>query len=331
MRVVWRVTSQCNADCYHCYVKKEEKDDFSTKEAFEIIERITEIKNPVVILSGGEALLREDIHEIIGYGKAKGVIMRMGSNGKLVTKKVAKELRESGLSQLAISIEGTQKTHDLMRGEGSFRKAVQAIENCNEVGLASVINCCLTKVNLGEFSEILDIAEKLNIEKCFFGIYLPVGNALGKNQYSLNSSELTIFLKNIYHEQKIRGIQILIRNAPCHIVLPARENKPVEENEIFPGCAAGINRITITANGDMLPCAWLPFLRIGNIKEISIKEAMESNIVKELRDHSFKGRCGRCKHRKICGGCRARAYLSYGDYLQEDPLCTDEFYEKAEV
>ena len=107
-----------------------------------------------------------------------------------------------------------------------------------------------------------------------------------------------------------------------------RENESAKEYEIFSGCAAGINRITITANGDLLPCAWLPLLRMGNIKKMDVEDAMESNVIEEIRSHFFKVKYGKCKRREIYGEYRARTCLSCKDCLQEDPLCPDELYEE---
>jgi len=335
----WNVTKECNLRCKHCYYEAGEglEDELTAEEALQLIDRIVETfgEGTGVTLGGGEALLREDIFDLISIGTKKGLRMSLASNGKAIDREVAVKLKEAGLADVIIPIDGVKETHDSIRGKGIFDLAVKAAKNCREAGLELVVDPCIMKCNVGELPDILDIAEGLGARQCRFFHYVAMGRG-SENipDGELNADRYAENLVEIYEEQRKREIELCTTHASQYwVILKRMEEKglPVPDffYDAFPGCRAGVAMLSIKPNGDVVPC---PFFEVtaGNVREVSFSEILNSKVVSELRDRDrLKGRCGECIHRTLCGGCRVRAYAQTGDYMEADPMCSDFFFEKG--
>lgn len=337
----WNVTRECNLRCKHCYYDAATplEDELSTEQAFSLIDDIAETfgDNVRVTLGGGEPLMRKDLFEIIKYGKERGVSLVLASNGIKLTEDVAKRLKTTGVEEVIVAIDGTQETHDAIRGKGVFEKTVKGAQTCKAAGLSVVIDPCIMKQNEDETADILDISEDLAARQCRIFHYI----AMGRGKAEIPDSELDIvqYAQNVmqlYEEQDRRkGIEICTTQACQYWVVLKRkeaEGLPVPDfyyNEV-PGCRAGIGMLSIKPNGDVVPC---PLLEVtaGNVKKQSLREILNSDIFVNLRSREVKGKCGICKFKDICGGCRVRAYLRTGDYMAEDPLCNELFFEEAQM
>ncbi len=275
--------------------------------------------------------MREDIIEIIRYGSECGLNMMMGTNGTLITDDLARELKNAGLKEVIIPIEGNEKVHDAIRGEGTFRRGITGAKSCKKAGISLVIDPCLMKENVGDLPEILDLCEKIGARQCRVFHFVEMGRGgVNRRGSSLGLTEYAKSLHDLYHEQVKRpGLEICTTQACQYWVVLAQAAErggylPDFFHTEAPGCRAGIALLSIKANGDVVPCPLLP-VRIGNVREMSLDEVMRSEIIEHLRRRDVKGRCAICIHRDICGGCRVRAYLASGDYLAEDPLCGEVF------
>ena len=337
----WNITRACNLRCKHCYYDASIplKDELSTEQAFALIDDIVDTfgDNVRVTLGGGEPLMRKDLFEIIAYGKERGLSLVLASNGTLLTEDVAARLKNAGIEEIIIAIDGTQQTHDSIRGNGVFKKTVKGVHACKEVGLDVVIDPCIMKQNEGETAQILDISENLGARQCRFFHYIAMGR--GKKEMpdgELGSAEYAENVMQLYEEQtKRRGIEICTTQAAQYwVVLKRKEEEGLIVPDFFyneaPGCRAGIGMLSIKPNGDVVPCPLLE-VKAGNVKEMSLRDILNSNVFLKLRNREVKGRCAVCTFKDLCGGCRVRAYLHTGDYMAEDPLCSEFFFEEAQV
>jgi radical SAM protein with 4Fe4S-binding SPASM domain len=336
----WNITRECNLSCKHCYYDAGTRleDELSTAESFALIDDIVDTfaDNVRVTFGGGEPLMRKDLFDIISYGKERGLHLVLASNGVLLTEEVVARLKNSGIEEVIIPIDGTRKTHDYIRGEGVFEKAVKGARVCKDAGLGLVIDPCIMTQNESETAKIIDIAADLDASQCRFFHYV----ALGRGKSMLPDSELerdkyTENLIQLYEEQnKRRGLEICTTQASQYwVILKRKEAEGHFVPDFFyhevPGCRAAIGMLSIKPNGDVVPCPLLD-VKAGNVREMSLRAIQNSKVFVELKNRAVKGKCAVCKYKDLCGGCRVRAYNSYGDYLAEDPLCTEFFFEEAE-
>lgn len=338
--ISWNMTLKCNLKCSHCYINAKETkmpEELSTDAAKMLIHQITEVSRPLLILSGGEPLLRDDIYEIIRYGADRGLKMGMGSNGILINDEVAKKLKEAGMWTVAISLDSSiPKRHDEFRGvNGCWEKAINAIKSLKRAGIQVQVNCTVTQQNYDEVEDIMALAESLTVENFHLFFLVPTGRGTDIDDISPEMYEKMI--EDTLTKTKKFKLNIKPSCAPQF--MRVAKNQSVDMSRWVRGCMAGLYYCRIYPSGEVTPCPYLP-ISLGNIREKSFKEIwFTSDVFKALRDFDqLKGKCGKCEHREICGGCRARAYgvstknMDFcgalheptemrGDYLAEDPWC----------
>lgn len=334
--LAWEVTRSCNLNCLHCRASAEKgpyEGELSTQEALRFLESVASLASAVVILTGGEPLLRGDILQIAEHGTKLGLRMVMAPNGTLLTRELAKELRGAGIQRISISLDGAERgTHDDFRGvTGAFDGAMEGIRCAREADLPFQINTTVTRRNLKELPSILRLAVQLGAEAHHMFMLVPTGRGreLGQEVISAEEYERTL---HWYYEQQLRSpIHLKATCAPHYerIVrqLSARRAMGVTGQRhgldvTTRGCLAGTGFAFVSHVGDVQPCGYLE-LRCGNVRQEPFPSIWnEAAIFKGLRDfQSYKGKCGSCEYRAVCGGCRARAYEMTGDYLGEEPLC----------
>jgi len=343
LAVSWNVTSKCNLKCSHCYIDAAERellDELSTDAAKMLIHQITEVSRPLLILSGGEPLLRKDIFEIIQYGARRGLRMAMGSNGMLIDDRIARRLKEAGIKAVSISLDSsTPERHDEFRGvKGSWERAINAMKALKNNNILLQVNTTVTKQNYDEIDDIMTLAEELGAENFHLFFLVPTGR--GAKMDDISPIMYENMIKGIF--PKIAGHKLNVKPscAPQFMRIAKQMNANISHIQaMMRGCIAGLYYCRIYPTGEVTPCPYLP-IKLGNVRKISFKDIwFNSQILKDLRDFSkLKSKCGVCDYRDVCGGCRARAYgLSsdligfcgglqeptelHGDYLAEDPWC----------
>jgi len=338
--VSWNVTLKCNLRCSHCYIDaqiREATGELTTAEGKMLIDQIAEVSKPILILSGGEPLLREDIFELARYGSEKGLKVTMGTNGTLVDDESARRLRDAGVRKVAISLDSiSPEKHDIFRGlRGAWKATIKGIDACQRNGLDFQVNTTVTKQNFEEVDEIISFAQRLGASNFHLFFLVPTGR--GEKLEDLTPVQYEEMLRKVIKEGARRDFDVRPTCAPQFMRIAKQEMMNLEK--WGRGCIAGIRYCRIYPTGDVTPCPYLP-VKVGNIRESSFKEIwFNSDVLNELRDLSkLKGRCGICEYKDICGGCRARAYgltsnfidicgsLSppseiKGDYLAEEPWC----------
>ncbi len=334
--IAWEVTRNCNLNCIHCRAAATQgphEGELETQACFTLLDQVKEVGSPVVILTGGEPLLRPDIFEIARYGTEKGLRMVMAPNGTLITGANAKEMVAAGIQRISISLDGaTAASHDRFRQvEGAFDGALQGMQFAKDAGLDFQINTTITQQNFEELPKIQDLAVKLGAVAHHIFLLVPTGRGkyIVDQEISAQQYEQTL---NWFYEQKDRvPLQLKATCAP-HYYRILRERAHQEGKSVTfkshgldavtRGCLGGTSFCFVSNTGVVQPCGFLD-INCGNVIETLFSRIWkESEVFLALRDFDkLGGKCGKCEYRKVCGGCRARAYEATGDYLAEEPLC----------
>ncbi|MDR0493132.1 MAG: radical SAM protein [Nitrososphaerota archaeon] len=336
----WNVTRECNLKCSHCYLNADEKklsNELSTQEGKQLMDQIHEVSRPLLVLSGGEPMLRPDIFELIEYGAKKGIKMGLGSNGYLIDDAVAKKLKTSGIATVSISLDShIPAQHDEFRGvDNAWERAVNACKSLRKNNVLVQVNTTLTHENYNQIDDIMSLAESIGVENFHLFFLVPTGRGTKLTDISPQKYEnmiTTTFAKVHRHRLNVRP-----SCAPQFMRIAQGMN--MDMRQWIRGCIAGMYYCRIYPNGDVTPCPYIP-IKLGNVREQSFKDIwFNSEIFKNLRNpNCLKGKCGACEYKIQCGGCRARAYglssdfIDYcgdlhvpseqkKDYLAEDPWC----------
>ncbi len=334
--VAWEVTRNCNLNCIHCRAaasKGPHPGELDTETCLGLLDQISEVAKPVIILSGGDPLLRPDIFEIVRHGASKGLRMVMSPNGTLITEQKAKDMVEAGIQRISVSLDGaTRESHDQFRQvEGAFDGALQGIEWTKQANLDFQINTTITLQNFDELPRIQELAVDLGAVAHHIFLLVPTGRGKYIVDQEISATQYEETLNWFYDQSKNVSLQLKATCAPHYYrILRQRarqEGKTVTFQShgldaVTRGCLGGTSFCFVSNTGTVQPCGFLD-VNCGNVTETTFPEIWnESEVLKALRDFSgLKGKCGKCEYRKVCGGCRARAYEATGDYLAEEPLC----------
>ena len=308
----------------------------------------------MIILTGGNPLLRPDIWEISAYGDRLG--MRMSAtNGTLVTEEIAVKMRAAGIRRVSVSLDGPDAlSHDgFRRVPGAFAGALAGIGVLKEAGVEFQINTTITRDNLDRLREIHELAMNLGAAAHHIFLLVPTGRARDLADQEISAGQYEETLSWFYEQSRISPIQIKATCAPHYyrIIHQRRAGERREERDRQPaaadrrpgfpegvpaqeaavghplhtmtrGCLGGVSFCFISHRGQVQPCGYLE-LDCGRIGKQGFREIWEvSPVFRDLRDPSrYRGKCGRCEFIRVCGGCRARAYERTGDYLAAEPYC----------
>ncbi len=338
--IAWEITRRCNLKCVHCRSSSEltvqDHPDFTFVQATEILNDIKSFANPVIVLSGGEPLLREDVFDIARYGTEKGLRMCLATNGTLVTDVVCDKIKATGIKMVSLSLDGARAaTHDNFRNQaGAFDGTMNAIRLFNKLSIPFLINSSFTVRNRAEIPEIFKLVKGLGATAWYMFMIVPTGRGEKIMEELIPESLYDEILEWHYKTEKEETELLMRPTCAPHYYRIVRQ-KAKEDGSSFKrrnlkfstggskGCLAGQLICLINVDGDILPCSYFP-KPAGNIFRSSFKEIWEnSKLFLELRDFKgYKGNCGRCEYLQVCGGCRARAYAMTGDYLAQEPFCS---------
>jgi heme b synthase len=338
--IAWEITRRCNLRCVHCRSSSEAEavghPDFTTAEAFRVIDDIVSYAKPVVVLSGGEPLIRKDVFEIAKYGTDKGLRMCLATNGTLVDDPVCENIKASGIRIVSLSLDGSDESvHDDFRSQkGAFAGTINAAKLFKNHGIEFIINSSFTKRNQEEIPRVYKLAKDLGATAWYMFMIVPTGRGEDIMNELITKEDYEEIL-DWHYDMEADEDEMLVRPtcAPHYYRVVLQQAK--KKSEKFKrrtlkfstggakGCIAGQLICLIDVDGNVLPCSYFP-KPAGNIRETSFRDIWEnSELFKDLRDFKkYKGKCGSCEFVNVCGGCRARAYSVYGDYLEEEPFCS---------
>ena len=344
--VSWNVTQRCNLECAHCYMSAfagaETRGELTTDECRRVIDEIAAVNpNVFLILTGGEPLLRKDIWDIAAYASEKRFTTVLGTNGVLLREREAKLMRERGVLGASISLDSTDpRKHDAFRHlPNAWDGAVRATRVLNDAGLDFSLHMSVTDWNVDEVPAMVDLAKELGAKVLNFFFLVRTGR--GRDLTDIDPAAYERILTWLAKAQGVgagrspfedpwstpvgRADGLLIR-AKCaphfrRIIWEMNPDSPLLKNYAHGSCPAGKYYCRITPEGDVTPCPYMP-VSAGNLRQSSFADLWRSApVFDDLREAKLGGRCGACEFSKVCGGCRCRAYASYGDYLAEDPAC----------
>lgn len=338
--IAWETTRRCNLKCVHCRSSSELEikghPDFSFEQATKIIDEIVSYASPVLVLSGGEPLLRDDIFDIARYGTEKGLRMCLATNGTLVTEDTCREIKDADIKMVSLSLDGARaETHDNFRNqEGAFEGTLKAIELFNKNEIPFLVNSSFTVRNKDEIPEIYQLVKKLGATAWYMFMIVPTGRGEDVLDELIPEKLYDEILEWHYEVEKEENELLMRPTCAPHYYRIVRQKAKEEGNRFkrrnlnfstggSKGCLAGQLICLIDVDGEVLPCSYFP-KSAGNINQISFKDIWEkSELFLSLRDFkSYKDNCGRCEYNSVCGGCRARAHAMTGDYLAQEPLCS---------
>jgi radical SAM protein with 4Fe4S-binding SPASM domain len=347
--VFWNLTDRCNLRCTHCYSTsgpgRTTKGELTTAEALSVIDDLADMGVPLILFSGGEPLLREDIWDLARHARDRGLKMALSTNGTLITPDVAGRIRECGIAYAGISLDGARaETHDRFRNSpGAFEQTIRAFAACREAGLRCGVRVTLTKENYRELEALIDLTFTLGASRFCLYWLVPTGRGIESyERLQLGTKEVTEALTLLYkkaRETDPAAMEFLTVDAPqdCIHLLASMEKDGSEDlaearellESLKGGCSAGTRVANIDAQGTVYPCQFARSENffIGNIKNqpfSGIWVDAANPVLARFREKQarFGGRCASCNYRDLCGGgCRVRAHAVNGDFLAEDPFC----------
>ncbi|MBL3581853.1 12,18-didecarboxysiroheme deacetylase [Oleidesulfovibrio alaskensis] len=348
--VVWNMTRRCNLKCVHCYaqaVDPEGNDEISTEQGKEIIRDLAQYGAPVMLFSGGEPLVRKDLVELAKFATEQGMRAVISTNGTLITKEKARELKEVGLSYVGISLDGMEEVHNKFRGvPNSFKKALEGIENCKAEGLKVGLRFTINKRNAPEVPKIFDLIKELEIPRiCFYHlVYSGRGSELIKEDLDHAETRAMVDLimdrtRQLFEEGHPKEVLTVDNHADGpYVWMRMLKEDPKRAAEVFEllqyneGNNSGRGIGCISWDGTVHPDQFWRNKVFGNVLERPFSEIWDDpkiELLAKLKDKKqhVTGRCAQCRFLNICGGnFRARAESYYGDVWAPDPACflTDE-------
>lgn len=336
--MAWELTEKCNLSCVHCRSASEIDSSeglFTLDKAKAFLDEIAEFASPVIVLSGGEPLMRKDVFDIAEYGTEKGFRMCMATNGVLVDDEVCEKINSSGIKIVALSLDGsTREIHDDFRGQvGAFDGVMRAAEYFRKHDIKFIINSSFTKRNQEDIPNVKELAKKIGATAWYMFQIVPTGRGEEIMKELIDKEDYEKIL-NWHYDMEREEEDILVRPtcAPQYYRIwherSRKEGKDSTRRSLSfstgggKGCIAAQKICLVTAMGDVYPCSYFP-LAAGNVFKESFKEIWENsklfNDIRSFKD--YEGKCGSCRYLGVCGGCRARAYAVSDSYMAEEPFC----------
>jgi heme d1 biosynthesis radical SAM protein NirJ len=348
--VIWNLIRRCNLTCQHCYSISADKDfpgELNTDEVFTVMDDLKAFHVPVLILSGGEPLLRPDIFDISRRAKTMGFYVGLSSNGTLITEDNIAAIADIGFDYVGVSLDGIEATHDkFRRKQGAFKESLHGIKLCRDAGIKVGVRFTLTQDNAHDLPKLLQLAEDEGIDKFYLSHlnYAGRGNINRKHDAVMETTRnaMDLLFDTCWNDiQQGRHREFVTGNNDAdgvYLLLWVRKNHPHLEAHIraklaqWGGNSSGVNVANIDNVGVVHPDTFWWHHPLGNVKDRPFSEIWQDTsdpLMAGLKasPRRIKGRCGDCQYFDICGGnTRVRAQQLTGDPWQEDPACylTDE-------
>jgi radical SAM protein with 4Fe4S-binding SPASM domain len=326
--ISWNITKRCNLKCKHCYLDASElagASELSTAEAKRVIDEIA-LLNPhsMLILTGGEPLMRDDCLLLAEYAASKGIMVVLGTNGTVLDDGIVRAMVKSGIKGAGVSLDSaTPAYHDSFRGlSGAWKDTDAGIDLLRKHAIDFTIQITVTKDNIDEITPVIEYAIEKGARAV--NIFFLVCTGRGQDVTDITPAQYESTLTDLVKAARVYEDKIMVRArcAPHLLRIAARidPDSPLMKGATS-GCIAATGYMRITPEGDVTPCPYIPTVA-GNIKETGLNEIWErAGVFKTMRARRYEGRCKDCEYNDICGGCRARALAAKSDIMGEDPWC----------
>jgi radical SAM protein len=344
--VIWEVTQACDLACIHCRAEArpwQDPDEITTEEGYWLIDEIKKFGSPLLVLTGGDPVKRKDIYDLISYSVGKGLRTTVSPSATpLLSKEAIHKFKESGISRIAISLDGSSsEIHDTFRGvRGIFKWTIKAIKDCMKEKIPLQINTTVTRHNFEDLTNIALLIKNFN-NIALWSVFFLVPTGRGKREDQISPEEYEEAFNKMYNLSKTMPYDIKSTEAPHYrrlfiqrtLVESRNTNQPDTKDRVklkmpdaIGRASRGVNDgngfVFISHTGEVFPSGFLP-ISAGNVRQESIIDIYRySPLLRELRDYTkLKGKCGVCEFRQVCGGSRARAFAITGDYMESEPYC----------
>jgi radical SAM protein with 4Fe4S-binding SPASM domain len=343
--VVWNCTRKCNLHCGHCYGsagKKDPVDILTSEQAKSFIRDLAEFGVPVILFSGGEPLLREDVLELAGFAKKSGLRTALSTNGTIITKKMARKLKDVGFAEVGISLDGIGANNDRFRGKkGAYRTALQGIRNCVALGMRVSLRMTITQANSRQIPAIFDLLEAEDIPRvCFYHLaYAGRGRDLSKDDLNHEQTRKVVdLICNRTIDFYKRGLKKEVLTVDNHadgvyIYLKLKNQNVVQAEKALNllrtngGNNSGVRIGAVDELGNVHADQFWRHYSFGNVSKRKFSDIwldISNPVMRGLKGRKslLKGRCAACKFLNLCNGnLRVRAEAVYSDIWAEDPAC----------
>ncbi len=320
LTINWSLSYTCNFSCGHCYSRGSNDKEITTKEVKSVIDKISAAKVPFINFGGGEPLLINDLMEITSYAVQKGLRVSMNSNGYLLDEKMAHEIKRAGFTSVGISIDSSRAAvHDKFRNmEGSFKRAVTALENLHKAGVKSTMSSVISKINYKDFQALAKLAKKRHVSQLFLHNFKCTGKGfLNRDEFDLSPGEWRDFYKEaLVYKDSNSDIGISFDDPVMALI------DGFDRDALVKGSTCGKVSLHVRPNGGITPCGFIDII-IGNILSDDLKDVWNnSEVLNKMRNKTPQGKCKSCSSYEECvGGCTARALSLTGDINNPDPHC----------
>ena len=344
--VVWNITQRCNLRCIHCYAHAKaglQENELSTAEGRALIDDLADMGAPVLLLSGGEPLMRPDMPELAEYAVSRGMRAVISTNGTLIDRDTARVLKDIGLSYVGISLDGNRQVNDRFRGmEGAFDQAMKGIENCQAAGIKVGLRFTINRFNVDEIPGLFDLLEETEVPRiCFYHlVYAGRGSSLVNDDVSHEETRQILDLimdrtRDLHDRGKPKEVLTVDNHADGPYVYmrllrenPERAAEVLELLQMNEGNNSGRGIGCVSWDGEVHADQFWRHHSFGNVRQRPFSEIWTDTSadpllarLKEKKKH-VKGRCAKCRWLDICGGnFRVRAEAVTGDVWAPDPAC----------
>ncbi len=326
------LTRRCNLACAHCYLDAEtlqggSADELTDAEVCRLLDEIAARSDEtMVVLTGGEPLLRQDLEQMLSHGSKLGLAMVVGTNGILLTESRVRSLKAAGAMGLGISLDSLDpEYHDRFRGcPGSWNKTLAGMEACRRHQLPFQVHFSVTETNADELPAMIEFARSTGAR--VLNIFFLICTGRGESMSDISAQRYEQVLQQIVEAQELHtDLVIRARCAPHYKRIAYQRNprSPLTRAEGYEGggCLAGLHYCRITPEGAVTACPYIP-TELGNIRDSGFWSVWDSApLFQQLRKPALRGRCSECEYRHLCGGCRARPLAMGGDLMDSDPWC----------
>jgi len=335
----YEVTQACDLVCLHCRASAQPNPapgELTTEQSKLLLEQVASFeRKPTLVFTGGDPLKRRDLFELIRYAVSLGIPTALTPSATpLATREAFEKAKEAGIRMLGISLDGADApTHDSFRGwEGSFERTMQMLANAREVGLPVQVNTSVTRRNFHQLDALADLLADQGIAMWSVFFLVPVGRGVGEER--ITPEEYEIAFEKLWKAAQRQVYAVKTTEAP-HYRRYVLQQKQASEASLQAGRGPGHRAplgvwdgrgvMFVSHTGEIYPAGFLPVV-CGRFPEVSVVDVYQNHpVFRALRDpDQFKGKCGVCEYRYICGGSRARAYAVAGDYLESEPDCVYE-------
>jgi radical SAM protein with 4Fe4S-binding SPASM domain len=328
--VLWNLTERCNLACRHCVVdagptRYSEEDELTLEECRDLIDQLADFGVSSLILSGGEPLMRPDLLEIAEYAGERGLHMQVATNGALVTKEVATRLAAIGKVEAQVSLDGaTPQVHDDFRQvAGTWERAIQGIRNLVAAEIPVMMAAAVTKANIDQIPNLYKLAADLRVQRFRILPFVPYGRGASARKLEVSPQEMREVTEYLYRQREGGGLDVAPMEFECTLAPPPPDGRAPSEARI--GCDGAVGYVTVTADGDVLPCNFFAGAEAENLREHSFTWIWENsrflNYFRSLTVSDIHGVCQTCDWQAECRGSCVAANFAHGDIFQSNVHC----------